>query len=172
MTCIAGVVRDGRVFMAGERGASEGNYIVPIDKPKVWKVNGYLLGYAGTFDGQHLQYNFNPPTPEGNLDKFMHSKFLKSLKSFYKEWDIESKDSELSLLIGVKGKIYEHEASGLTLVSYERDFIAIGSGAEYAMGSLYTTQNHKDPKRRLTLALNAACEYSTSCIGPVDILES
>lgn len=172
MTCIASIIKEGRVYMAGERGASEGNYIVPIDKPKIWKISGYLLGYAGTFDGQHLQYNFMPPPVEGNVDKFIHTKFLKALMAFYKEWDFELKDSELSLLIGVRGKVYEHDADGLTLVSYDRDFVAIGSGADYAMGSLHATQNHKDPKRRLTLALNAACEYSTSCIGPIDILEA
>lgn len=171
MTCIAGIMKDGKVYLAGERGASEGNYIVPIDKPKIWKTGGYIFGFAGTFDGQTLQYNFNPPPVEGNLDKFMHSKFLKSLKSFYNEWEFDLKDSELSLLVGIKGKLYEHDADGLTIVSYERDFIAIGSGADYAMGSLHATQKHKDPKRRLTLALDAACQYSTTCIGPIDILE-
>jgi ATP-dependent protease HslVU (ClpYQ) peptidase subunit len=171
MTCIAGIMKDGKVYLAGERGASEGTYIVPIDKPKIWKSGPYIFGFAGTFDGQIIQYNFVPPALEGNPDKFMHGKFLKSLKAFYAEWDIGGKDSELSLLIGVKGKLYEHDADGLTLVSYDRDFCAIGSGADFAMGSLHATQNHKDPKRRLTLALNAAVAYSTSCIGPVDILQ-
>ncbi len=172
MTCIAGIMKDGKVYIAGERGASEGSYIVPIDKPKIWKTGSYIFCYSVTFDGQLVQYNFNPPTPEGNLDKFMHSKFLKSLKSFYSEWDIGGKDSELSLMIGIKGKLYEHDADGLTLVSYERDYMAIGSGADFAMGSLHATQTHKDPKRRLTLALNAAVAFSTSCIGPIDILGS
>ena len=171
MTCIAAVMKEGKVYIAGERGASEGSYIVPIDKPKIWKTGSYIFGFAGTFDGQILQYNFVPPTIEGNADKFMHGKFLKSLKSFYNEWEIGGKESELSLIIGVKGKLYEHDADGLTLVSYERDYMAIGSGADFAMGSLHATQSHKDPKRRLTLALNAACDFSTSCIGPIDILQ-
>jgi ATP-dependent protease HslVU (ClpYQ) peptidase subunit len=100
----------------------------------------------------------------------MHTKFLKSLKAFYAEWDIGGKDSEMSLLIGIKGKIYEHESDGLTMISYDKDYIVIGSGADYAMGSLHATRNHKDPKRRLALALDAACDLSTSCIGPVDFL--
>ena len=172
MTCIAAIAKEGKVYFAGDRGASEGNYIVAIDKPKIWKNGPYIFGYAGTFDAQIIQYNFNPPAPEGNLDKFMHTKFLKSLKSFYSEWDLGGKDSELSLIIGVKGKIYEHEAEGLTMISYERDYISIGSGAEYAMGSLHATKTHKDPKRRLAVALSAACELSTSCIGPIDLLSS
>ena len=172
MTCIAGIMKDGKVYLAGERGASEGNYIVPIDKPKIWTAGPYICGVAGTCVGQLIQYNFTPPAPEGNADKFMHGKFLKSLKTFYSEWDIGGKESELSLLIGLKGKLYEHDAADLTLVSYERDFIAVGSGADYAMGSLYSTQSHKDPKRRLTLAINAAVTYSTSCIGPIDILSA
>jgi ATP-dependent protease HslVU (ClpYQ) peptidase subunit len=172
MTCIAGIMKDGKVYLAGERGASEGSYIVPIDKPKIWKTGAYIFGYSGTFDGQLLQYNFNPPAIEGNFDKFMHGKFLKSLKEFYSEWDLGGKDSELSLIIGVKGKLYEHDSDSLTLVSYERDYLAIGSGADFAMGSLHATQTHKDPKRRLTLALNAACDFSTSCISPIDIIGS
>jgi ATP-dependent protease HslVU (ClpYQ) peptidase subunit len=173
MTCIAGLVKDGSVYLAGERGASEGSYIVAIDRPKIWKNGPYIFGYAGTFEGQHIQHNFVPPAPDGNVDKFMHGKFLKALKEFYSEWDIVTgKESELSLLIGVKGKLYEHEAEGLTLISYSREFAAIGSGADYAMGSLHATQNQKDPKRRLSLAIGAACEYSTSCIGPVDFLEA
>lgn len=172
MTCIAGIMKDGKVYLAGERGASEGNYIVPIDKPKIWKSGPYIFGYAGTFDSQIIQYNFNPPAPEGNLDKFMHTKFLKSLKSFYNEWDMGGKDSEVSIIIGIKGRLYEHDADTLTLISYDRDYLAIGSGADYALGSLHATRNHKDPKRRLALALDAACILSTSCIGPIDFLNA
>jgi len=170
MTCIAGIMKEGKVYLAGERGASEGNYIVPIDKPKIWKNGPYIFGYAGTFDSQIIQYNFNPPAPEGNIDKFMHTKFLRALKTFYSEWDMGGKDSEVSLLIGVKGRLYEHDAEDLTMISYDREFIAIGSGADYAMGSLHATRNHKDPKRRLALALDAACYLSTSCIGPIDFV--
>jgi 20S proteasome alpha/beta subunit len=171
MTCIAGIMKDGKVHLAGERGASQDNYIVSIDKPKIWKSGPYIFGYAGTFDAQIIQYNFIPPVPEGNLDKFMHGKFLKSLKAFYNEWDIGGKDSEISLLIGIKGKLYEHEAEGFTMISYDRDYVAIGSGADYAIGSLHATQNHKDPKRRLALALDCAIKFSTSCIGPVDFIQ-
>lgn len=170
MTCVAGIAKDNKVYLAGERGASEGNYIVSIDKPKIWKNGKYIFGYAGTFDAQLIQYNFNPPEPEGNIDKFMHSKFLKSLKTFYSEWEISGKDSDIALLIGVKGRLYEHNAENLTLISYNRDYIAIGSGSEYAIGSLHATRNHKDPKRRLAIALDASCEFSPSCIGPVDFL--
>ena len=153
MTCIAGILKDGKVYLAGERGASEGNYIVPVDRPKIWKNGPYIFGYAGTFDSQIIQYNFNPPTPEGNVDKFMHTKFIKNLKSFYNEWELGGKDSEISLIIGIKGRLYEHDAENMTLISYDRDYLAIGSGSDYAMGSLHATRNHKDPKRRLALAL-------------------
>ena len=58
MTCIAGIMKDGKVYLAGERGASEGNYIVPIDKPKIWKTGPYIFGFAGTFllFSNHLRY--------------------------------------------------------------------------------------------------------------------
>ena len=98
-------------------------------------------------------------------------KNIQSTEADYNEWDIGGKDSEISLLIGIKGKLYEHEAEGFTMISYDRDYVAIGSGADYAIGSLHATQNHKDPKRRLALALGCAIEFSSSCIGQIDFIQ-
>jgi ATP-dependent protease HslVU (ClpYQ) peptidase subunit len=76
----------------------------------------------------------------------------------------------INLLICVKGRMYEHESSALTMISYDTHFAAIGSGSAYAMGSLHATQNYKDPKRRLTQALDAAILYSPHCLYPIDFL--
>ena len=53
MTVLA-VVRDletNKIYMAGDRGASDDNTILPLTSPKVWKLGPYLLGYAGALDG-------------------------------------------------------------------------------------------------------------------------
>ena len=171
MTCIAAIIKDGKSYMAGERAASDDHMMSRLNNPKIWEVGEYLIGFCGTFEGQIIQANFIPPKPEGNLDKFMRGKFIKAINDFYKEYDIPGeKDSELTLLICVKGKMYEHEAATLSMISYDMNFHAIGSGSAYAMGSLHATQNYKDPKRRLTQALDAAINYSPNCLYPIDIL--
>jgi ATP-dependent protease HslVU (ClpYQ) peptidase subunit len=171
MTCIAAIIKDGKAYMAGERAISDDHQQMKSDLPKIWRSGDYLFGYCGTLEGQIIQNNFKPPVVEGNVDKFMRSKFLESLKQFYDKWGMPTeKESDLTLLICIKGKMYEHEAVNMSMISYDTTYHAVGSGAAYAMGSLHATQNYKDPKRRLTQALDAAILYSPQCLYPIDFL--
>lgn len=175
MTCIA-VVRDkvnNKIWMAGDRGVSDDNVINVCSSPKIWKKEGYLFGYAGSMDGDRIKHLFVPPQPEPrvNIDKFMYSKFLKALRTFYENWWVDtSPSSDFGMIICVRGKIYEHNAGDMSLTQYEQDYLAMGSGGDLALGSLYSTQKQKDARKRAVLAVNAALNHSTSCKGPIDIL--
>lgn len=175
MTCIA-VVRDSvnnKIWIAGDRGVSDESTINICSSPKVWKKEGYLFGYAGSMDGDRVKHLFVPPTFEGrgNVDAFMYSKFLKSLRKFYEEWWVDtSSSSDFSMIICTRGKIYEHNSADMSLTQYEQDYLSIGSGADLALGSLYSTQKQKDARKRAVLAVNAAITHSVSCKGPIDIL--
>jgi ATP-dependent protease HslVU (ClpYQ) peptidase subunit len=175
MTCIA-VVRDAatnKIYMAGDRGVSDDNTINVCSSPKVWKKEGYLFGYAGSMDGDRIKHLFVPPTPEPrvNIDKFMYSKFLKALRKFYEEWWVDvSPSSDFGLIICVKGKIYEHNAADMSLTQYDQDYLAMGSGGDLALGSLYSTKLYKDGRKRANMAVQAAINHSTSCKGPIDIV--
>ena len=174
MTCLA-VVRDPatqKIHMAGDRGASDDNTILSLTAPKVWKLGPYLLGYAGALDGERIRYNFNPYVPDiKDIDKFMQTKFIKQLKNFYNDWWVDTgKEADLGLIICVKGQIYEHNAVDMSLSKYNLDYLAMGSGADLAMGSLYATQKQKDGRKRVMQAVNAAIAHSPSCKGPIDIL--
>lgn len=175
MTCIA-VVRDlanKKIWMASDRAISDDNLINISSSPKIWKKEGYLFGYAGSMDGDRIKHLFVPPEFEGrgSVDKFMYSKFLKSLRIFYEGWWVDiSATSDFGMIICIRGKIYEHNASDMSLTQYEQDYLAMGAGADLALGSLYTTQKQKDARKRVALAVNAAIVHSTSCKGPIDIL--
>lgn len=173
MTCIAGLVQDGVVYLAGERGASEDDFILSLEKPKVWKDGEYLLGYYGTMYGELVQNYFEAPKYNGsNPDRHMKTTFRKELKDFYSEWDVEDDSKEFGMIIGFRGKLYEANIVDLSMTTFNCSFMASGSGGSYAMGSLYSTQNYKDPKRRLKNAIECAIEFSTTCLGPIDIISS
>jgi ATP-dependent protease HslVU (ClpYQ) peptidase subunit len=74
------------------------------------------------------------------------------------------------MIICTRGKIYEHSAVDMSLTQYEQDYIAMGSGGDLALGSLYSTQKQKDGRKRAMMAVNAAITHSPSCKGPIDIL--
>lgn len=176
MTCIAALKMDGKIYMAGERGASNDDGILHLSKPKVYSVGPYVVGFAGAMEGQRIMYNFDPPKPhvDDNLDEFMNTKFLRYLKDFYEEWWIDtSKDGELSMLIGIKDKLYEHNASDMSLNEYSTGYISIGSGSPYAMGYLNYAVGSKVPGEKIAEgAVKTAIKFSPTCSGTVDIVVS
>lgn len=58
--------------------------------------------------------------------------------------------------------------SDLTVTRRTEGFDAIGSGRDYALGSLLTTSkaDHLTPEGRVTWALRSAARYSQSCAAP------
>jgi ATP-dependent protease HslVU (ClpYQ) peptidase subunit len=174
MTCIAVVRHEDKVYMAGDRGASDDNTILALDAPKVWKTGPYLIGYAGAMDGERIRHNFKPTPPNiKDTDKFMQTKFIKELREFYNEfWVDTSKDGDLGLIIAVRGEIYEHSSGDMSLSKYTLPYLAMGSGAEYAYGVLYATDKQKNARNRVQSAVSAAIKFSPSCMGPIDIVSA
>jgi len=172
MTCVAVVRKESKIYMAADRGASDDDTILTLTTPKIWKIGPYLIGYAGSMDGERMRYNFNPYVPDiKNLDKFMQTKFIKQLRTFYNDWWVDtSKDADLGLIICIKGQIYEHNAIDMSLSKYALDYLAMGTGAQYAYGYLSATEKFKDPRKRVVGAVNAAIKFSPSCEGPVDVI--
>ena len=174
MTCIVGLKANNKAYIAGERGASTDDTILHISKPKIFKTGPYIIGFAGSMDGQRLQYEFDPPKPHADedLDVFMHTKFLRYLRDFYEDWWVDtSKDAELSLLIAIDNRIYEHNSSDMSINEFSNPYIAIGSGGSYAMGYLYGVAGSKmEPEKVVENAVKAAIKFSPTCSGTIDIL--
>jgi len=172
MTCLAVVRKENKIYMAADRGASDDDTILTLSTPKIWKLGPYLIGYAGSMDGERIRYNFNPYVPDiKNLDKFMQTKFIKQLRTFYNDWWVDtSKDADLGLIICIKGQIYEHNAIDMSLSKYTLDYLAMGTGSQYAYGYLAATENIKDSRKRVVGAVNAAIKFNPNCQGPVDVI--
>ncbi len=176
MTVIVGVVNDNGCYIAGDRGASDDNIILPLAHPKVWRTGNYLFGYYGSMDGEKVMYNFEPPAIANrkNVDKFMLGDFTQALKSFYDQHFVfATQDKELDFgMIIIAGKyMYEHDAGTMSMTRFETNYLSVGSGSEYAYGSLYATSAWSDGKKRAKTAIEAAVKYSPSCMAPIDVLE-
>ncbi len=174
MTVIAALRQGNQLVLGGDRAASDSSSKFILSRPKVWATGKYLMGYCGTLEGEHMHSKFVPPAPTASIDSFMQSDFLSALDVFYDKWKIYKDQSDddrgMSMLICVGDYIYEHEPAFMTMTRYESDFLAIGTGAQYAMGSLYSTDGMTSPKARIKLAIESACEYSLTCSLPLDIV--
>lgn len=175
MTCIVALKENNIIYMASERAASDDDLTIRISHPKIMKKGPYLIGFAGTMDGEKIFHNFNPSVPKdsSDIDKFMHSGFLKELRDFYDEWWVDTlKEDGLILLIGVNGKIYEHVASDMSMTELCLGYGSVGSGSQYAYGYLYATENKGNPESRVKDAVIAAIKFSPTCDGMVDFLST
>lgn len=175
MTCIVGLKANNKVYLAGERGASDEESILEISKPKIHRFGPYIVGFAGTMEGQRLEYSFDPPEPsdDDDLDTFMHTVFLTYLRDFYEDWWVDtSRDAEFAMLIAIKDKLYGHNASDMSMAQYTIDYQAVGSGSSFALGFLYGVKDFNNPVKIIEDAVNAAIKFSPTCSGKVDILST
>ena len=183
MTCIVAIAQNGTVYMGSDHAASDekSGWILARKEPKCFKVGQYGIAFTDSFRmGQILQYNWTPPkyTPtktNSGLDKFMRTKFIDSVKQAFKDHGFGSivqgqEDEGGIFLVGVEGRIFTIDEDfhvGENIVNY----MAEGSGGMFALGSLHTTKNQKNPKMRLKLALEAASEFSMSVAPPFTYIQ-
>jgi len=175
MTCIIAVGDGKNVAMAGERGNSDSSMILSSSTPKIIDVGHYLYGFAGiTGPSQLIAYRFTfPPIPRNaDMTAFMLTEFMPALRSFCHGHEIvpDKEDDSATILIGTRGKVYEIDTYDFQCVEYI--YSAIGSGREYALGSIYTQLHSgvQDLSSLVSSAIESAIQFSPTCQGPVDIL--
>ncbi len=170
MSCIIGLVQDGKLYMASDGIATTADGEKrPIVATKIHWNGNYLIGYSGGVrTGQLVAEGklFAPPKEIINFPEAIRE-HLQEHGSMMVD-DAQLHIQNCNFLIGYEGKLWE------ILVDFQLnevygEYTAIGSGAAYAMGSLFSTKDEQDPEKRLTLALQAACEYDMSCGLPFTI---
>lgn len=168
MTCIAGIAHDGVVYIGGERSAADEVSITTLAVPKVYVKGDWIYGFAGSYGiGQLLDMIKLPPAGE-NPYITLRTTVVERLKvaiSNYSQEDIKDKDTVW--LIGAGGRLFEFHHTDFSTI--EITTTAIGSGANLALGSLYTTSDWKNQEKRLKTAIGAAITYSPTCQGPIDV---
>jgi hypothetical protein len=172
LTAIVGVQHEGRVYIGGDSAGVSGYGITVRSDVKVFRNGPYVMGFTTSFRmGQLLHYAFAPPKPEGNLDAFMVTTFIDSVRGCLREGGWLTRESEQdtggTFLVGVNGRLFEINSD--FQVGHSSDgYLAVGCGAEIALGSLHTTQGLK-PRARIHFALDAASHHSAGVCPPYTI---
>lgn len=177
MTCIAGLVHDGRTYLAGDSaGCSSWSLTVRKDQ-KVFKNGSYVMGFTTSFRmGQLLQYAFAPPEPyTEDLHGFMCTIFTDAVRQCLKDGGFAKKDKEQeeggTFLVGTSGRLFfinEDYQVGEPADPYA----AVGCGADIALGALHATESTGlTPPDRLDAAMRAAQRFSNGVRGPFSFVK-
>ena len=178
MTCIVAIEKDGKVTMGGDRLGSNGYTGAPVAQAKVFTKNHVTIGYCGSFRmGQLLQHALDLPliSESTDLDKWVAIEFMQAIRKAYADngWD-KQKDGEAhggNFLLAVRGRCYEIQSDYSYLRHISGEY-AIGSGQDYALGSLRSTRNKMSTVKRILESLETAAEYVVSVSAPFDIVET
>jgi ATP-dependent protease HslVU (ClpYQ) peptidase subunit len=162
MSVVVALKEKARVYLGSDTLASKENGEVWYNVPKIWKSftsDNILIGGVGSLSEVHqvrhgYPFDADVPTHE-NVNAW-----IQRLREVFKE------SPDFKFFICGSGKIFLAEGSGL-LVEIE-EYGAIGSGAELAQGSLFSTVNDP-PDFRIQTALDAAITYDAFCGGKTEI---
>lgn len=183
MTTIAAVQGRDWAVIAYDSQVTEDSgrsYILPSGSSKVCENGPYLMGAAGDLRAVNiLSHNFHPPDPgesEGvDLDKFMTTKFIPSMKKCF-ETNFYGKSNEQESLIMVVVNAVVYEIGGAyDILRDETGLYALGTGSPYALGAMYQfdADNSRTMKNARTMAksgVEIACRLDPSSSGPVQTI--
>ena len=173
MTCIAGLVHDETVYLAGDSAGTSGWNLTVRADPKVFANGSYVMGFTTSFRmGQLLRYSFTPPEPDyvNDLHRFMCTAFTDSLRQCLKDGGWAEKDKERegggTFLVGTHGRLF-FVNDDYQVGEPADPYAAVGCGSSYALGALHATEGGKmTPQKRLDAALAAAERFSSGVRGP------
>lgn len=172
MTCIVGIAKEDKVYIGGERAASDGSIVISSSRPKVGVSGDWIYGFAGSYGTGQLIELITLPKVLKNDDPYMTLRLVivEELKRLYESYGRDLEDNAADWLIGCKGRLFELSSGDWGVIEINES--AIGSGNNFALGSLHTTRQYEvaSPIYRIEQALNAAIELSPTCLGPVDIM--
>lgn len=172
MTCIVGISNGSNVYIGGDRGASDGSSIVSLDSPKVYIRDEWIFGYAGSMGVGQIMQIIDIPIVKEDEDPFLALRMdlVDAFRSMLEHNGITmNEDNDTDILIGIRGRLFEFSPADWSVAEVKET--AIGSGGNFALGSLYTSIGMRlSPKDRIKIALESAITYSPTCQGPIDIL--
>lgn len=183
MTCVVGLTHNGITYIGADSLASN-SYSKTIRKDKkVFKLkdtNNAILGFTSSYRmGQLLMYanGLIDPRDEPDIDhEYLVTKFIPNVIYLFENGGFGKNNSgEKSggtFLLGYKDKLFKIESDYQVSESY-KNYDACGSGEEFALGSLHTTEGlGMNPVERIHMALQAASEFSVGVQPPFYILNT
>jgi ATP-dependent protease HslVU (ClpYQ) peptidase subunit len=168
MTCIVGIEHGGRVLMGGDVQGTGFNTKVMHTQPKVFRKNGILFGFCGSYRfGQLIEHGLKEPIAPDNdaeIYRWLVTVLVPDIRKSLKD---EGYEQGGNCLVGVRGQLWELQADFSVLRSV-KGYGAVGSGYEYALGSVFTSVNfchleHRDNvERAIKRAITVAGTFSPS----------
>jgi ATP-dependent protease HslVU (ClpYQ) peptidase subunit len=170
MTCTI-AYKDGKVVLIGSDSAAvEGNTIcIRKHRSKCWKQGEFVVGFCGDFGfGLWLRHVFRWPEVSCPIEEWLVADIQTRLHREVVERFGKSED--WNVIIGIRGRIFVLSSCG-DVEETNKPYAAIGSGAEFAKGVLWSMESSTCPSwEKIDAALIASAEFVSDVRGPMHIV--
>jgi len=177
MTCIVGMVENGKAYIGADSAAVDGSTVRALKQPKIFRRGAFVIGYTGSFRmGQLLQYFLDVPEQGWGIsdEEYMVTVFAEAVRKCLKEHGylkVENNREEIgTFLVGYRGGLYR-VASDLQATQTLDGMTACGSGEEYALGALYVLEDLR-AEERILVALTAASYFDSNVAPPFAVMRT
>jgi ATP-dependent protease HslVU (ClpYQ) peptidase subunit len=173
LTVIAGLVHRRQIWMGSDSAGCSGNDLSVRKDPKIFVKDGFIFGFTSSFRmGQLLHYKLEIPKQMANqtVEHYMATTFVDAVRQCLKDGGYARTENGVEtggwFLVGHEGRLF-CVMSDYQVAENVVCFNAIGSGEDFAKGSLDTTQDlDMHPRERILRALKAAEAWSTGVRSP------
>jgi ATP-dependent protease HslVU (ClpYQ) peptidase subunit len=174
MSTVVGIIEDKKIWIGCDSQAtSQQGEIRPIICDKVFRNGDFLIGYVGSVrSGQILRPELFP-LDSTSIASVLH--LPDYIRLHFETYGCLSRDDDQSQMTTSNFLIASKDGLFEILADYQINevpkYTAIGSGSNFAFGSLFTTHemNKFTPVERIEYALNAAARFDASSSGPFKI---
>ena len=175
MSCVIGLVDNGRVWMGGDSIAVDSaGWKVSDNSPKVFRRENYVLGVAGSIRlRQLLRFEALPELradePERSVEVLVET--IREMAEAKKLLDGAGELPSTGLLVGFAGCLFDVQPN-FGVVSPRCGYSAIGVGGPAALGALaILAHSNKGPEERIKQALSASAQFC-AMVCPPFVVES
>ncbi len=175
MTCVIGMVDSGRVYMAADSATATGWEVLPMAGKKLFRLGDMLIGVAGNHSvGQLVRYVKLSQRPDAVSDEdYLLNTVLVDIRRCLREHGVTKVEDNVEelpseMLIAYHSRLYK-VGIDCALVELASGIQAIGSGREYALGTMLALAK-KRPTERLLRSLECAAAMCAS-VGESFVVE-
>lgn len=185
MTCIVALEQDGVVYVGADSAGIDAHSLSIVrradEKVFVTDDGEFIMGFCGSYRiGQLLRYSLDLPEQLASKDDmaYMVTDFIDAVRAIQRDKGALNKDGDhnvesqdAAFIVGYRGRIYVIEQD-FQVGRPVDDFAAVGCGDHLALGAMHATRKDKKltPEERITMALEAATEYSAGVRPPFHVV--
>lgn len=172
MTCIVALRREGRVHLASDSLIACGGSRAIDARGKLVQLGPVVMGLCGhlaALDAARYHLRLDPPKRGQRLAEWASVQLAGGLRGACRTQQAlrDSDDDDLpdwQALVAYRGQFVTLGSTDLAVTEpLEPDYVALGSGAELAMGAMSVATG--PPEKRLAAALEAAARHVVD-VGP------